>query len=111
MDKTVKAWDNGGDPILRGAPHLFVAHAKADDKLATGSSLIALSHLELAAHSLGLGACWAGYFHFASGCHEPLQRRLDLPAGNVCFGALMVGRPAVSYKRIPLRPPLPVSWR
>ena len=111
MDKIVKAWDNGGDPVMRGAPHLFIVHAKADDRLAVGSAYITLAYLELAAHSLGLGACWAGYFHMASGQYEPLKGRLDLPEGHVCLGAMMVGRLDVKYRRIPARPPLPVAWR
>ncbi len=111
MDKIVKAWEGGADPVMRGAPHLFIARAKAGDKLAQSSALIALSHLELAVHALGFGACWAGYFNMACASYEPLRRHLAFPEGEICFGAMMAGIPAVSYKRIPARPPLPVSWR
>ncbi len=111
MDKIVKAWDNGGDPVMRGAPHLAVASAMAGDRIAAGSAYISLAYLELAAHSLGLGACWAGYFHLASGQSEALKSRLALPEGHQCLGAMMLGLPGVAYKRIPARPPLPVFWR
>jgi len=111
MDKTVKAWEAGGDPVLRNAPHLFLAHAKACDGLASGAATITLAYLELAAHSLGIGACWAGYFHMASSAYAPLKARLALPEEDVCLGAMMAGFPAVKYARVPLRPELPASWR
>jgi len=111
MDKILKGWDAGADPILRGAPHLFLARANKDDRLANGAGNIVLSHLELAAHSLGLGACWAGYFQMASGSYEPLKLFLDMPEGDICLGALMIGHPDIKYSRIPARTSARVLWR
>jgi nitroreductase len=33
---------------------------------------IALTYLELATYSLGLGACWAGYFSAAAAFYPPM---------------------------------------
>ena len=72
---------------------------------------IALTYLELAAHATGLGACWAGYFHFACGSYKPLQEALSLPDGHQVHGAMMLGYPKHRFSRIPLRNAPAVIWR
>ncbi len=111
MDMIVKAWEVGVDTVLRDAPHLVVAHAPRADKSAPDSCTIALSYLELAAVSLGLGTCWAGFFSFAAKMHKPLQEAIALPDGHVAMGAMMVGFPKVSYSRLPVRKPPRITWR
>lgn len=51
----VEAWENGMGTILRDAPCLVVAHAPEDNMLAVGDGMIALTHLDLALPSFGLG--------------------------------------------------------
>jgi len=110
FDHMVGAWIMGVDIPLRGAPHIVAAHAHEDQPLAEGSSYIALTYLELAAYSLGLGACWAGYFQLAAANHARLQEALGLPDGHKCFGAMMVGYPRHRFRRIPLRNEPGVIW-
>jgi nitroreductase/NAD-dependent dihydropyrimidine dehydrogenase PreA subunit len=110
MDRTVAAHERGRDPILRGAPHLVVAHAAKADRSAPPACTIALAYLELAAFSNGLGACWAGYFNTAAGLWPPLQAELALPADHAPFGAMMLGRPRFAYHRIPPRKPVAITW-
>ena len=62
FDRVVQAWENDVDRVLRGAPHLIVAHGPSGLPHVQTACIIALAHLELAAHSFGLGACWAGLF-------------------------------------------------
>ena len=111
MDRAVAAFEAGRDPILRGAPHLVVAHAAKADRTAPAACTIALAYLELAACAHGLGACWAGYFNLAAGLWPPLQENLALPADHAPFGALMVGRPRFAFHRIPPRTPARITWR
>ena len=111
LDQAVKAWEQGKDRILRGAPHLAVAYAQKANPYAPPACVIALTYLELAAFGLGLGACWAGYFNRAANLYEPMQKALDLPEGMVSFGAMMLGVPKFEYQRIPPRKPLRVTWR
>ncbi|MBU1157188.1 MAG: nitroreductase family protein, partial [Proteobacteria bacterium] len=73
--------------------------------------VLALGYLELAAYSLGLGACWAGYFNRAASTFPPMIEALGLPQGMAPFGALMLGVPKYKYQRIPPRKPLEVTWR
>ena len=66
--------------------------------------------MELAVGSLGLGATWAGYVMGAARSYPPLIDTMNLPEGHKCYGALMVGYPALNFVRMPLRNPPPVTW-
>lgn len=111
MSGIVAAWDAGQDRICRDAPVLFVTHAPKGVPLLETDCTIALTYLELAAFSFGLGTCWAGLFNHAAGQWLPLQRALGLPEGHVSFGAMMLGYPKYRYHRLPLRNAARVTWR
>ncbi len=111
FERPVEAWQNGIDRILRGAPHLIIAHGPTALAACLPACTIALSYLELAAYSHGLGTCWAGYFNSAANFHKPMQDALSLPDGHKCMGALMVGYPKNKYHRLPLRNPAKIEWR
>ncbi|MFP4452326.1 MAG: nitroreductase family protein [Desulfobacterales bacterium] len=111
MDRAVARWENGSDVVFRGAPMLIVAHADKDLRPAPAACTIALSYLELAATTMDLGCCWAGYFMAASANFPPMQKALPLPGGHLCFGALMIGYPKFSYKRLPLRDKPRITWQ
>lgn len=111
MDRVTAAWDKGKDRILRDAPHVIIAHgAKADPTFPTAAT-IALTHLELAAFSHGLGVCWAGYFNTAANVWPPMRAALGLAEENIAGGALMIGYPRFAYHRIPQRRPMAVTFR
>lgn len=107
----VAAWDEGSDRILRGAPHVVIAHASAEGFNPAADCVIALTTLEMAAHGLGLGACWAGYFMAAAGAYEPVKELLGLPEDHRVYGALMLGLPRFRYRRVPPRDAARVSWK
>lgn len=111
VDRVVSAWERGDDLILRSAPHLAVAHGPAEVRMTQSSCLIALTYLELAAFSHGIGACWAGYFAAAAANYGPMQEALALPQGHSAFGGMMLGYPQYSYPRIPLRNEPKITWR
>ena len=105
------SWSLGVDIIMRGAPHMIVAHApRLYGPVGQEGCIIALAYLELAAYSLGVGACWAGYFEMAAVNYVPLQRALNLPEGNRPYGAMMLGWPKYEYSRIPLRKEAEIQW-
>ncbi len=110
LDVVVRTFEAGKDIILRDAPVLVVAHGRADNGMAPSTCTIALTYLELAALGLGLGTCWAGYFHAAAD-FPAMAEALALPDGHQCFGAMMVGYPKFSYKRLPTRKEPPITWR
>jgi nitroreductase len=111
FDRVVDSFDKGRDRILRNAPHVVIAHAASAMIASQPTCTIAMTYLELAAWSAGLGACWAGYFTAAAGTYQPLVQRLALPDGHQVFGAMMVGRRKFEYQRIPTRKAPKIEWR
>jgi nitroreductase/NAD-dependent dihydropyrimidine dehydrogenase PreA subunit len=111
MDRIVAAWESGVERICRGAPHVIIAHAPEEERTAPAACTIALTYLELAAPSFGLGACWAGYFSAAANFWPPMKEALDLPEGHITFGAMMVGYPKYKYQRLPVRNETTITWR
>lgn len=103
LDSFVNSWERGEDRILRGAPHVIIGHASKSALSPQVDCSTALTYLELAAHSLGLGACWAGALQAAAASHPPIVEALQIPEGHQCFGAMMVGYPRHEFRRIPLR--------
>jgi len=106
----IKSWDSGIDRIARGAPHIIFAHGRKDIK-PSGDCTIALAYLELAAYSMGLGACWAGFVQRATNYSRMVAQVLQLPEGHASFGAMMIGYPKYRYTRIPPRNDAQVIWR
>ncbi len=114
-DMILYAWDVGFDAICRSAPHLIFAHVDCEASPLGKYNVIdcatALSYMELAAPSLGLGTCWNGMMLTAIEEWPPLQKALALPRGSRCFGVLMVGYPQFKYRRMPSRRTPRVIWR
>lgn len=111
IDRTLERWEAGHDVILRGAPVVIVAYAAKDNRMAPSTCTLALSYLDLAATSQGLGCCWAGYFNAAASTYPPMVAALALPDGQQSFGALMVGHPQFRYHRLPTRETPNITWR
>jgi nitroreductase/Pyruvate/2-oxoacid:ferredoxin oxidoreductase delta subunit len=111
LDKLVDAWDAGTDIISRGAPSLVFAFAPRNYGLSQVDCTSALSYLDLAAPSLGLGCCWAGFIMMAAGNWPPLQAELALPEEYATFGAMMVGYPKYKYYRLPTRKEPEIVWK
>lgn len=108
----IRAWSEGKDKVLRGAPHLAIAHMDpALSEHPVEDCTLASAYLDLAAHSHGLGSCWAGFLVQAAHHHPPLTMALDLPENHRVFTALMLGYPKFRYHHIPRRDPLKVTWK
>lgn len=97
----IAAWDAGQEVILRGAPHVVVAHTPGSWDWGAVDASIALTYLELAAASQGIGVCWAGLFTRAIQADPAVAHAVGLPEGHVAHGALMLGRPKYPYRMIP----------
>ena len=106
----IERWDNGHDFVLRGAPTVVVACTPAGYEWGKQDCAIALTFLELAAESRGLGVCWAGYLTRVASVHAPLRQALSVPEGYTVHGGLMLGQRKYTYRRIPPRKPLSVQW-
>jgi nitroreductase len=111
LARLVDGWEKGSDPISRGAPHIVVTYASKEVPSASVDCASALTHLELAASSMGLGACWYGFFYAAAASFPPLFQALRLPEGHQVFGAMMLGHPRHRFHRIPRRNEPSIEWR
>ena len=111
LDGTVARWDSGYDVVLRDAPAVIVAHADKDNRVAPAACNIALTYLELTSTTMGMGACWAGYFNTAATTFTPMQEALALPNGHPAFGSMMIGYPKYRYQRMPIRNEPKIIWR
>jgi nitroreductase/NAD-dependent dihydropyrimidine dehydrogenase PreA subunit len=103
---------SGYDVILRDAPSLIVATAPQEMvMIAHENARFALEYVELYATTLGLGTCWAGFVELAAGSnYRALLAALRLPEGMAVAGAMMVGYPRYTFKRLVDRNPLAVTW-
>lgn len=110
-ERFIKLWDAGEDVICRGAPHLVIASGPQNLTSSAIDCANALTYMELAAPSFGLGTCWAGYFTWAAREWAPLKDALTLPDGHVVCGAIMVGQPRHRYHRFPMRNDAQITWR
>jgi nitroreductase/NAD-dependent dihydropyrimidine dehydrogenase PreA subunit len=111
IDLLINSWEKGQDSVFRGAPHLIIGCAKDTTFTPVEDCTIALSYMELAAYSKGLGTCWAGAFQVAVAGHPPILESLNLPEGHKFCEALMVGYPKYKYYRVPIRNEAKIIWR
>jgi nitroreductase/NAD-dependent dihydropyrimidine dehydrogenase PreA subunit len=111
LDILVDVWDSGYDIISRGAPALVFAFAPQSYGVAQVDCASALSYLDLAAPTLGLGCCWGGFIMMANAYCPPLRQELALPEGHAAFGAMMLGYPKVKYHRMPMRKAPEIVWK
>lgn len=104
--------ENGRDTILRDAPCLIIATAQKECfALGRDNTHFALSYAQLYAPALGLGTCWSGLFEYcAAAGYKPLLQLLRLPENKSVTGALLVGYPIYTFKRLVDREPLQISW-
>lgn len=111
LDIVVKSWNRGEDRIFRGAPMVIMTHALETGSLPQESCVIAMTYLDLAAASMGLGTCWVGYLMLAATQYVPLKKALGIPRDHRVYGAMVLGYPKYTYHRIPPRnQPKVVLW-
>ncbi len=110
LQELVDIRDSGYDIICRKAPHAIIVHAPKQTGTPTEDGIIAMTYLELAAFSFGLGACWAGYLNFAINKWPPLKKVLSIPEDHVSVGAILLGHPKFKYHRLPLRNDPKIAW-
>lgn len=103
FDMIIKAWKQGIDVITYNCPAVIIAHAQKTNPHGQLACTIALSHLEVAAPSFGLGCCWGGFIYWAGMTWEPLRDAFSLPEGHSMQGCMLTGYPQFKYYRVPLR--------
>ena len=92
----------GKDIVYRGAPAMVTVSVDKSRAVAgceTVDPIIALSYLELYAHSLGLGTLWDDCAQFVANGFPEIRAMLQIPEGYTVSFVLLLGLPAVKYAR------------
>jgi nitroreductase len=100
----------GKDRIFRNAPALIVVHALAENSSSAQNCHLAMAHIMLQAHSLGLGTCIIGYFLTAAERDPSIVKELDIPPENKIFTCCTVGYPVLRFGKLVPRKPPAVRW-
>jgi nitroreductase/NAD-dependent dihydropyrimidine dehydrogenase PreA subunit len=104
----VSDWEAGRDTITFSAPSLVMSYAEPRWE---EECKMAMTFLDLTAHSRGLGTCWMGLMNMAASLWEPFRSELALPEGTKSFGIMTLGYPKYTYHRIPARREARIQWR
>lgn len=100
----------GRDIILRDAPSLVLATATEDFLYGRDNARYSLAYVELYATALGLGSCWMGFVELcAISKYPPLLEQLNIPTGKIVTGAVVVGYPKYTFKRLVERSPMSLT--
>jgi nitroreductase/NAD-dependent dihydropyrimidine dehydrogenase PreA subunit len=100
----------GKDRIFRDAPALIVIHALAENASSAQNCHLAMAHIMLQAHALGLGTCIIGYFTTAAERDPSIARELEIPKENKIFTCCTVGYPVLKFRKLVQRQPPSVRW-
>ena len=87
--------------FFKGAPLVIVISAKS-----SVDAGLASAYMEIMAESLGLGVLYSGFFVFCTRMSRKLRSLLRLPKGQKAVTCMVIGYPAVKYRRIVPRRPL-----
>jgi nitroreductase/NAD-dependent dihydropyrimidine dehydrogenase PreA subunit len=100
----------GKDRIFRNAPALIVIHALAENTSSAQNCHLAMAHIMLQAHALGLGTCINGYFTTAAERDPSIVKELEVPKENKIFTCCTVGYPVLKFRKLVQRKPPSVRW-
>ncbi|MFX1574342.1 MAG: nitroreductase family protein [Promethearchaeota archaeon] len=67
-------------------------------------------NMNLVANSLGIKACWSGFFAIGANYHPPLKRKLGIKYPWTCVTSLCLGYPKFKQEGIVPREYRPVTW-
>ena len=105
VDSTARRTEVDEHFFFKGAPAVIVVVAK--DQV---NGALAASNMELAAQAHGLGVLYSGFFALAAKLSPALRRELGLARGQKVVTALVVGHPAVTYRRTAPKEPADVRF-
>jgi len=106
MKTVVEEFDNGKDPIHRGAPQVLVAYAPEKYPWGSMDAAIAIANIELAARACGFGTCWGGFSTWAASGSNEVGKSIGLSNEQKIFGVLMIGYPQIKFRLTPPRKPI-----
>ena len=91
--------EKGRDYFTYGAPALMIFHGDRYKVAIEQDCFIAASYASVAALTLGLGSCFTGLIPPIVERSKKIRKELGIPRQNGVFAGLMLGYPAVKFKR------------
>ena len=96
------------DVLFRWAPHLVVASARKNSASPDQDGIIALSHFEIGAQSVGIGTLWNGLAKMAFNLLPEVRSTLKIGDDeSICF-VMSFGLPEPDYVRASQYPAIPI---
>ena len=89
--------------FFKGAPLVIIVSGRS-----TVDASLASAYMEIMAESLGLGVLYSGFFIACTRISRKLRTLIHLPIGQKAVTCMVIGYPAVKYKRIVPRKDLKV---
>ncbi len=111
FDAIKQRYDEGQDPILRGANCLILAHSTRTVNFPETNAALALHNAALMAHSMNIGSFFAGYVVGACKRNRKIPDLLGIPSDHDVYAGLAVGHPDVTYQKWIQRRTPEVVWR
>lgn len=97
--------EKGNDTLFFNAPTVITVSSPAPQ-----SALIAAAHMESMVYSLDLGCVYSGFTTRAVEASEKLKTYLKLKEGYSVYAVLVIGHPAISFRRTVPRKPADTVW-
>ncbi len=110
MTPVVNEFDQGKDPIHRGAPQVIVCYGPEKYPWGTMDAAVAIANLELVAKAEGLGTCWGGFSTWAASTSKDVGKSIGLDESQKIFAVLMIGYAKFPYRLVPPRKPLNLKF-
>jgi nitroreductase len=102
--------ETGFDSATWGAPAMLLFHHAKRSLCGKENCLVACTYAMLAAQALGLGTTMIGIVAGVVDMDKALRAKLGIPDANRCEISLIIGHPAVNYRRAIPRANRSVTW-
>lgn len=109
IDSILERYREGEDPILRHAPHVIFSIGPKKAVWGAVESGINLIYFNLAAETMKIGCCFAGYATAVAQRSKEVRELLGINEEEECFCAMIFGYKMVRACRIPVRPAVKVE--
>lgn len=104
IDSILERYRAGQDPILRNAPSVVFSVGPKTAVWGAVESGINLTYFNLAAETMNIGCCFAGYATAAAKRSQEVRDVLGIKEDEECFSAMCFGYKTIRAQRIPARP-------
>ena len=110
-ESLITEYETGKDPFFYQAPVLIVTHADLTiTSTPVEDATLAAYQMMLMAQSLGLGTCFVGNLYEFGNESQDIRELLTIPSENDILMSLILGYPAVRFRKLVDRKQPNVQW-